>query len=122
MPNYKLKNNGLDCGQLIVSNSGGSPSWGYQAPGGSSTTMNPQPTYTSNNSGSSAMNPSPGDTLVLPSTFSTSVNSGTQTYQGTATYRAATTGPNGTSAGYYHTGGPGGAVGDWDAVDTGDGR
>jgi hypothetical protein len=120
MPNYKLKNNGVDCGQLIVSNAGGSPSWSYQAPGGSSNTISPQPTYT----GSNAMNPSVGDTLTLPTTFSTSVNNGNQDYPGTATYAAATTGPNGKKAGFYRQAskGPGGSVGDWDAVDDGSGK
>ena len=119
MPNYKLKNDGLDCGNLTVTNASGSPTWNYQAPGGSSSAMNPQPTYTSNTAGSTAMNPSPNDTLVMPSTFSTSVNSGTQSYPGTATYAAAVTGPNPKKAGYYKSVGITAAAGDWDASDPG---
>jgi hypothetical protein len=123
MPSYDLQHatatgGTTDCGNIVVSNTGGSPSINYRAQGqtGNGTTIN-SAVYTAKAGGNgTVMNPAAGDTLNLGG-FQATGNDGTlYTFSTTATYRDP---GNGSGGGYFTAPGLTGAIDDWDAADQG---
>jgi hypothetical protein len=120
MPSYDLQHatstgGSTDCGNVVVSNAGGSPSINYLAQGGSGN-GNPITTavYTAKTGGGgTVMNPVPGDTLNLGGFQATGNDGNSYTFSTTATFRAAAAGSRG---GYFTAPGLTGAIDDWDAA------
>jgi len=123
MPSYDLQHatasgGTTDCGNLVVSMSGGSPSFNYRSQGqsGNGTKINTAVYSAKPGGGGTAMNPAAGDTLNLGGFQATGNDGLLYTFSLTATYQE----PGGGSGGGYFTS-PGltGAIDDWDASDTG---
>ena len=121
MPSYDLQHataggGTTDCGNVLVSMAGGSPSIKYLAQGqsGNGTTINGA-TY-SNTGGGTAMQPQPGDTLNLNGFQATGADGNSYTFNNAATYRAP---GNGQGGGYFTLPGITGGIDDWDAADPG---
>jgi hypothetical protein len=125
MPSYDLQGGNTDgtktdCGNVVVSMSGGSPTIGYRPQGNTGT---PTPiagaTYTSNpnGNGGTATSPKAGDQLFL-NNYSVTIGTTTYNFPGTGTFQDR----NGSNPkGYYHSASLTGQVGDWDCADDGSG-
>ena len=121
MPSYDLQHatatgGTTDCGNVVVSMSGGSPSINYLAQG---QTGNGAPitgaTY-SNAGGGTAMHPKAGDTLNLNGFQATGDDGNLYTFSNAAVFRAP---GNGQGGGYFTAPGVAGSLDDWDASDQG---
>jgi hypothetical protein len=121
MPSYDLQHatatgGTTDCGNVVVSMAGGSPSIRYLAQGqsGNGQTINGA-TY-NNAGGGTALNPRAGDTLNLNGFQATGADGNSYTFSNPAVYRDP---GNGSSGGYFTAPGATGAIDDWDAADQG---
>lgn len=119
MPSYDLQHatasgGTTDCGNVVVSNAGGSPSINYRAQGaiGNGTPISTA-VYTPKAGGNgTVMNPVAGDTLNLGGFQATGDDGNSYTFNNAATYRAPGNGPGG----YFTAPGVTGAIDDWDAA------
>ena len=125
MANYNLQHgnatssNGVACGTVIVSSSGGSTTVRGNPPGGGQPVDITDYTYTPKaGGGGTLLNPVPGDQLNLGS-YSVTVSSSSYSFGTNATYRNANAGNNG---GWYTQPGLTAGLNDWDAADGGSGE
>jgi hypothetical protein len=126
MPSYDLQHatasgGTTDCGNVVVSMSGGNPPTpviNYRAQGqtGNGTKINTA-SYTPKAGGNgTAMNPAAGDTLNLGGFQATGADGNLYTFDNTATYRDP---GNSQGGGYFTMPGVTGGADDWDAADQG---
>ena len=120
MPRYDLQyetgNGTVDCGDVIVSMSGGSVSINYLAQGkGGNGVAIPNATY-KDAGGGTANNPNPGDILNLAG-YEVTVDAKQYQFKGNGVFKNA---QGSQKKGYYRRG-PSDDQGDWDAADGGSG-
>jgi hypothetical protein len=119
MPSYILAHGtsttSVGCGNLVVSNAGGSTTVTSNPPGNApSVNITSDVTFTPKaGGGGTLMNPVAGDMLNLGS-YQVTVNGTSYSFSNNATYRAAGGGQMG---GFYTQPGITGGQGDWDAAD-----
>ena len=122
MPSYDLQHGSAygntDCGNLVISNAGGSTTVTNIPQGGGPGINVSTWTYTAKaGGGGTIMNPVPGDMLNLGS-YTVTIGTNTFSFSSNATYRAAVPG---TPGGYFTAPGITAGLGDWDAADGGSG-
>lgn len=118
MPSYQLQHGSasgtVDCGSVVISNSGGNTTVTGNPPGGGpGVPITGYSFIAKAGTNDTIMNPGVGDTLNLGS-YSVTVGGLSYSFSNNATYRNA---GNGQRGGYFTAPGVTGGLQDWDAAD-----